>query len=328
MNFRLSLKRVLIFAAAAVIVVSCAKDATIDVDAVERRVLSAHITSVYKDSIKPLSSGAYLITNKKGSGKKISDTSAVFVKYSVLDLNGEYLQTNIEEIAKNVGGFSYASYFGPTLFEMGTYSMMVGLEEAFMQLNEGSVARIIIPTWASNLDYEGAEKRLSSPEVYDVEIVKVVDDYTQYELDTLERFRDLHYAGLDSLQTGFYFKSLQDGVGDSVEVGDFIYYNYVGRLLDGFVFDTNIEDTARKYNIYDADKDYSPVSYTVTEVGVENNSDEASVVDGFGLALLNMKFGGKAVTFFNSELGYGTTSQSFGTRQQMHFYIEVLEEDD
>ena len=108
MNFKLSLKRVLIFAATAVVILSCAKDAKRDEDAAERRVLSAHIKSVYKDSIKPLSSGAYLITNKKGSGKKIEENSSVFIRYSVLDLNYVYKQTNIKEIAKNVGGFSYA----------------------------------------------------------------------------------------------------------------------------------------------------------------------------------------------------------------------------
>ena len=204
--------------------------------------------------------------------------------------------------------------------------MMVGLEEAFMKLNEGNVARIIIPSWASKLNYEGAEKRLSSPEVYDVEIVKVVDDYALYEIDTLQKFSDLNYQGLDSLKRGFYFKSLKEGEGDSVKVDSKISYNYVGHLLDGFVFDTNIEDTARKYKIYNPEKDYSPVRHVVKEVGVENRSDEASVVDGFGLALLEMKYGGKAVTFFSSDLGYGTTSQPFGRKQQLYFYIEVLEE--
>lgn len=326
MNFKLSLKRALIFAAAAVVILSCAKDAKSDKDAVEKRVLSAHIKSVYKDSINPLPSGVYLIINKKGSGKKVEENSSVFIRYSVLDLNNVYKQTNVEEIAKNVGGFSYASYFGPSLFELGNYSMMVGLEEAFMKLNEGSVARIIIPSWASKLNYEGAEKRLSSPEVYDVEIVRVIEDYAWYELDTLQKFSNLNYQGLDSLKRGFYFKSLKEGEGDSVKVGSKISYNYVGRLLDGFVFDTNIEDTARKYKIYNPEKTYSPVRHTVKEVGAESSSDGASVVDGFGLALLEMKYGGRAVTFFSSDWGYGTTSQSFGKKQQMHFYIEVLED--
>lgn len=322
MNFRLSVKRLLIFAATAMVVASCAKDAKEDVDAAERRILSAHITTVYKDSIKPLPSGVYLITNKKGTGKEIKPTSAVFVMYSTLDLKNVYEQTNVEEIAKNAGGFSFASYYGPSLFELGTLSMMGGLEEAFLRLREGSKARIIIPSWASKLNYKGADKQLSSPKVYDVEIIKVIEDYPKYEMDTLQKFSNIHYDGLDSLKAGFYFKSIKEGAGDSIKPGNNISYNYVGRLLNGFVFDTNIEDTARKYRIYSSEKSYMPANLEVSEVGAIGSSG-SSVVDGFAKALLKMKYGGKAVTFFGSEWGYGAASQPFGKRQQMHFYIEV-----
>jgi len=327
MNFRLSVKTVLIFATTAMVVASCAKDVTVDADAAERRVLAAYITTVYKDTIKPLSSGAYLITNKKGTGKEVTDTSKIFVRYSTLDLKNTYEQTNVEEIAKNVGGFSYASYYGPTLFEMGNYSMMAGMEDAFINLKEGSDVRIIIPSWASKLNYEGAENSLSTSKVYDVEIIKVINDYSQYEMDTLQNYSNRYYDGLDSLSAGFYFKSIIEGVGDSIVVGSNISYNYVGRLLNGFVFDTNIEDTARKYKIYSSDKTYSPVNFDVTEVGASGDYETATVVDGFATALLKMKYGGKAVTFFGSEWGYGTTSQSFGKRQQLCFYIEVLEDE-
>lgn len=324
MNFRLSINRAFLFAAATMVIASCAKDATEVAGAMERRVLAAHITTVYKDTIKPLPSGVYIITNKKGTGKEIKETSAVFIRYSTLDLKNNYEQTNIEEIAKNVGGFSYASYYGPSLFEMGTYSMMGGMEDAFLKLREGSVARIIIPSWASKMKYEGADNMLSTTKVYDVEIISVIENYPQYEMDTLHRFSSINYDGLDSIKAGYYFKSILEGAGDSVKVGENISYNYVGRLLNGFVFDTNIEDTARKYRIYTPERSYTPINYQVKEIGVQGSAGEASVVDGFGMALLKMKYGGKAVTFFGSEWGYGAASQAFGKKQQLHFYIEVL----
>lgn len=322
MNFRFNLKRVLLFAAVALVVASCAKDAKEDADAIEKSVLAAHISTVYKDSIKPLPSGAYLITNKKGTGKEVKATSAVFIKYSTLDLKNIYEQTNVEEVAKNVGGFSYASYYGPSLFEMGNLSMMIGMEEAFLKLREGSNVRIIIPSWASKLNYEGADNLSASTKAYDIEVIKVIENYPKYEMDTLQKFSNFYYNGLDSIKTGFYFKSLVEGAGDSVKVGNNISYSYVGRLLNGFVFDTNIEDTARKYRIYNAEKSYNPVNFEVTEIGGTGQSG-ASVVDGFAMALLKMKYGGKAVTFFGSEWGYGSASQPFGKKQQMHFYIEV-----
>lgn len=324
MNFRLSIKRALLFAAAAAVVTSCAKDATEDISAMERRVLSAHITTIYKDTIKPLPEGVYLITNKKGTGKIVKENSSVFVKYSILDLKNVYEQTNVEEIAKNVGGFSYSSYYGPTLFEMGNLSMMRGMEAAFLKLREGSNVRIIIPSWASNMNIEGAANTLPFAKVYDIEIIKVIDDYPVYEVDALQTFSNLNYAGLDSLKNKFFFKHLQEGTGDSVKVGSNIKYNYVGRLLDGFVFDTNIEDTARKYKIYNPDKSYTPMTHQAQEVGAnENDAETGSLVDGFAMALLRMKYGGKAITFFGSELGYDFKSMPFGKRQQLFFYIEV-----
>ena len=309
---------------AVLFVSSCAKEVVEDSDTTERRLIAAHVSVFYKDTIAPLSSGAYVITNKKGTGREIGPNSSVYIRYSTLDLRNNYLTSSLEEVAKNVGGFSYANYYGPVLFEMGNLTMMKGLEEAFLTLREGSDVRILLPSWASEFDYPNSDRYHASPTYYDVEVVKVIENFSQYELDSLQRFSNIHYDGLDSLVAGFYFKSLKEGVGDSIKSGNTVSFNYVGKLLNGFVFDTNIEDTARKYRIYSSEKSYRPVSFEVTEVG-GSNPDGESYVDGFVKALLMMNYGGKAVTFFGSEWGYGGSSQNFGKRQQLHFYIEVLE---
>ena len=324
MNTRYRIDFALIFSVMIIVLSSCAKEVIESTDTLERRILEAHISVVYKDTLQTLPSGVYLMNRKKGSGKEVKANSSVFVRYSKLSLKNVYEQTSVEEIAKNVGGFAYANYYGPVLFELGNITMMKGMEEAFLKLREGSDVRMIIPPWASELDYKGSDRQLPTSAVYDFEILKVIDDYPQYELDSLHMFSSMHYQGLDSLVKGFYFKSLKEGTGDSVKVGNTIRYNYVGKLLNGFVFDTNIEDTARKYRIYSSEKQYNPISHEVHEVG-QSGSGGSSVVDGFAKALLNMKLGGKAVTFFGSEWGYGSGNQSFGKRQQIHFYIEVLE---
>ncbi|MDD4491555.1 MAG: FKBP-type peptidyl-prolyl cis-trans isomerase, partial [Bacteroidales bacterium] len=100
-----------------------------------------------------------------------------------------------------------------------------------------------------------------------------------------------------------------------------LQYNYVGKLLDGFVFDTNIEDTARKYNIYDATKKYAPLDLTAH---IETETGDGKVIRGMARSILKMKYGEKAITFFSSDYGYGSTEQSFGVYQPLFFYIEVL----
>lgn len=325
MNFTINVRKSLLILTAMFLFSSCAKEQKEDNDAVEKRVLAAHLTVVYKDSLKPLPSGSYVMTRSKGDGKGVTAESAVFVKYSRLNLRDEYDQTNVEEIAKNAGGYSTGNYYGPTLYELGNYSMSKGLEEAFIGKREGANFRVIVPSWASYVVEKGKDRQQATTFAYDFKIVKVIDKYSEYEIDTLERFSAKFYQGLDSLKKGLYFKELSSGTGDSVKAGTSISYNYVGRLLDGFVFDTNIEDTARKYKIYQAGKSYTPLTYEVKESDPENPNAENSLVKGFAYAISNMKMGGKAITFFSSEWGYGQAVKDFGRRQQLHFYIEVLE---
>lgn len=315
-----------LFAFAAMLIVSsCAKDVAESSDSIEKKVLDAHMKVVYNDTVAPLSTGVYVITNKKGTGREIKEGSSFFVRYSTLDLKDNYITTSRDDIAKQVGGFSYANYYGPVLFEMSNYTLIRGLEEAFRTLREGSMVRIILPSWASDFDYKNSDRYHATTTVYDVEIVKVIDDYPQYELDTLQRFSNKYYDGIDSLFRGYYYYSLKQGTGDSIKVGTTVKYNYVGKLLNGFVFDTNIEDTARKYKIYSSDNPskYFPLSFEVHEVG-KTGASGSSVVDGFAQTLLLMKKGGKAATFFSSGWGYGDNAQSTGKKQQMMFYIEVL----
>lgn len=309
--------------AVSILATSCAKDQKIDVDDIEKEIINAHIKVVHKDTLKPLSTGVYVLTEKKGTGKEIKKENSVYVRYSTLSLNGNYVTTSREEIAKQVGGFAYSNYYGPVLFEMNNYTLIKGVEEALMGKREGSIIQVIVPTWASEYDYPKSNRVHSSPIIYHIEVVKVIEDFPQYELDTLQRYSNLYFDGLDSLKKGYYFTKLITTESDSVKAGSSIRYNYVGRLLNGFVFDTNIEDTARKYRIYNSERSYSPIQFEVHEVGQPSSSGE-SVVNGFAQTLLNMRYGERAITFFGSDWGYGSANQSFGKKQQLQFFIEVL----
>ncbi len=309
--------------AASMLAISCAKDQEIDIDDIEREIVNAHIKVVHKDTLQPLSSGVYEKKKKKGTGKEIKKENSVYVRYSTLSLNGNYITTSREDIAKQVGGFAHSNYYGPVLFEMNNYTLVKGVEEALLGKKEGSIVQLIVPTWASEYDYPKSNRVHSSPTIYHIEILKVIENFSQYELDTLQRYSNLYFDGLDSLKKGYYFKRLTTTEGDSVKAGSSIRYNYVGRLLNGFVFDTNIEDTARKYKIYNSERSYSPIQFEVHEVG-QSSASGSSVVSGFAQTLLNMRYGEKAITFFGSDWGYGSANQAFGKKQQLQFYIEVL----
>jgi len=306
---------------------SCAVEPKVDPDDSERRSLGAYLSVVYNDTLNSTPSGAYVMERKRGSGEEVKRVSHAFVKYAKINFKGEYEQTNIEEIAKFAGGYSAASYYGPTLFEVGNFTQTKGMEEALVGKREGADIRVIIPSWSSNLDFPNSDRQQVTTAIYDIIIEKVVSDYWEYEKDTLERYSAKYYNGIDSLKEGFYFKELDAGSGEAVKGAERkISCNYVGRLLDGFVFDTNIEDSARKYKIYDPSKSYTPMELSIEDDEVEEQESESAVVEGFAEALANMNFGGKGVAFFSSKWGYGTATQSFGRRQPLSFYIEILKE--
>lgn len=307
---------------------SCAREVAENADDIEKRILEAHIIANYHTTIQPTQTGLYVVSTTNGNGKTVSDTSSLFVKYSVLNLNNEYVSTTDSSIAKVIGTYKDTTYFGPVLYTIGNYSLTKGVEEALVGLKEGARIKFIQPSWLSVYNFEGSSRTSSSPVIYDIQVLRVVNDIEKFQYDTLEAFSNKYFNGLDSLSKGYYFKSIAEGIGDTLEAGDEVSYWYVVKLLDGFVVDTNIEDTARKYKIYSPYKDYTAASFSVVDSSEVVTSQSLSVIPGVAKAFLQMKHGGKAYTFFSSAWGYGATQKSFGVYQPLFFYIEVVTDND
>ncbi len=306
---------------------SCAKETTESSEEIEKRVLDAYIKVVHKDTLQPTSSGIYIINEKEGDGTGVEDLCGVYVRYSISDLKNNYSTYSYENLAKQLGTYSDTTYYGPVLWEVGYYTVIKGVEEALLTKREGAKFKVIVPSWMSKFGYDGSNKEHSTTTIYEIEVLKVIKDLEIYLSDTLRAFNDRHWNiavnGRDTTSSDYYFKTLNIGEGDTLAKNDAVKIWYVGKLLDGFVFDTNIEDTARKYKIYNSSKSYTALSHSVTDT----TSSEGTLVDGFEISLWRMAHGGEAVTFFSPSLGYGSTSKSFGIYQPLFFYIKVEKEE-
>ena len=82
---------------------------------------------------------------------------------------------------------------------------------------------------------------------------------------------------------------------------DFIKINYTGRVKDGRVFDTTLEETAKKEGIDRKDRVYKPLSIAV---------GEGQVIPGLDEALAGMKVGEKKSVTVEPDKGYGQKSAS------------------
>lgn len=307
------------------VLISCAKEESESNNDLEKRYIESHVKVIYKDTLTKTESGLYIINLKEGNGNAITDTSGVYVRYSVMDFKNNYTKSTYASVAKIMGTYADSVYFGPQLFQMGDYSLMRGVEEALKMVKEGGRIRFIIPTWLSDYNYTGSSYGLATPAVYDIEVVRVVPSIAKFEIDTLEAYSEKYHGGIDSLSYGFYHKSLEAGIGDTLGVDEYISFWYVARLLDGFVVDTNIEDTARKYRIYSSSRSYSALGHTVVD---PDTSSESDLIRGIDKALLNMKHGGVSIAFFSSDWGYGSKNKSFGRYQPMFYWIKVVTDND
>ncbi|MDD2642104.1 MAG: FKBP-type peptidyl-prolyl cis-trans isomerase [Bacteroidales bacterium] len=292
---------------------SCAENTTESLKDIHEKILAAHVKTIHHDTLQKTESGLYYTILKAGHGASTTDSSCVFIRETVYDLNYNITESTDENISRQLGTFSYEDAYIPLLWYMGNSAIMMGLEEMLLQMREGDVRRIWLPYWLSAY-YEDGTSQNSSTQVYDLELVKVVNDIDKYQIDTLESFRDRFYPGLDSLERGFYKMTIVPGTGDSLEYGTTVSAYYVGKFLDGHVFDTNVADTAVKYRIYDSSGEYSLLDVTLPDEDDEDSDDtsteDGSVVEGFSKCMLNMKYGEVAICFFHSDYGYGYSGDS------------------
>lgn len=323
---------------------ACAKYVTEDNVTSQKRIREAWMRVNLGGEIEADENGLYIMDKKVGSGKEIGDTAYCLIDYVARDLDGNYTSYTMEEVARMMGTYSKTKYYCPELVQMGTYKLFTPVENLVKSIKEDGYAHFLLPPEASTYEYtkelkkyyksqgnDGTEPSNSENFIYDMKVVEVIDDIYKYQIDKLEDFSKKKYGGVDSLEKGFYFIKLKSNpkVADTIVPNASVNVNYIGRLLDGFCFDTNIQDTAKVLGLYDRSKDYEPLSvtyekngYTVGEDG--SKSYVSDVIQGFAMAVGRMKYGEEAVAFFWSPMAYGSKStDSYPAYAPMWFYLKI-----
>lgn len=300
--------------------VSCAKDGEEDSPITYKRVMTSWVKVNYPTKLSDTTAtGTYILENEAGYGEQPGDTDFVFVHYSKQSLDGNIIDYNTEAIARQMMAYDEADYYGPAVWQLGKGHVPAGIEEVLKKMKVGGSVRIALPLSASSVDsvkYSTFQVKTDDDNyLYTLTLEKVVSDVTAYQDRLLEAYRDSLYPGLEPLNEGFFFKKLieteygEDDKKDTLSEDESIYVRYIARRLnDGKVFDTNIQDTAKKYRLYVSGQTYGALTvkyYQDSATMVQKNS----TIAGFTNAVRLMKFGEEAVTFFRSGLGYGDKGQ-------------------
>lgn len=113
--------------------------------------------------------------------------------------------------------------------------------------------------------------------------------YEEDERSQIEGFIASHSITVDPDANGMYYIELTSGTGEKIADGDSLGVYYVGKFLDGEVFDGNLEED-------------SPFRFRLGSVGL---------IEGWNIGLKNMKAGTKAQLLIPSRLGYGTMGYGY-----------------
>jgi FKBP-type peptidyl-prolyl cis-trans isomerase FklB len=165
---------------------------------------------------------------------------------------------------------------------------------------------------------EGADNPMIKPE----EMEKVIMDFQKREMEQRKEKREKAATenkekseafleenagkdGVETLDSGIQYKVLESGEegAESPEATDTVVAHYHGTLIDGTVFDSSVDRG-------------EPATFPLDRV-----------IEGWQIALPNMKVGDKWEIYIPSDLAYGEqgAGQTIGPNQALIFEVELLE---
>jgi len=309
----------LITLASIILMSSCAKEESESMESVQDRLLKSYVTVVHLDTLQPTALGYYVIKISDGTGAKPKKGDWVKWEQTQLSLDETVITTTEEIVARQHGMYNpymqtvhYIPNYG-YLDEAYIYKVFA---DAFPDMKEGAKYRLLVPSRLLSTTGSSQSTGYASY-ILDVTLREVIESPQEYEFNEVLAHRSLYYPEIaidDSIKYGMYYKTTYvapdtvwtvDDEGNPLEIikdtatayeGVTVYVTYVGRFLDGFVFDTNIVDSAKAHNIYDPSRSYDTLSFVIKG---------GTVVEGFDRIVQQLQCGDKGIGFFTSEWGYG-----------------------
>lgn len=325
----------------ALVIVSCAKYPGNDDDQRRTASLKAWMELNEPTAIKD-PSGIYMIkldSLPKGESKKAGENDWVKINYTMRDLyTGTIFVTRDAVTAKQIGTYKSFAHYAPefqrrSLISDGISSYMLpGIYHALANMREGEKWRLFVPSelafsssgsssvYASMYGYGVSEVYQLRPygaAIVDLELVEVIKDvesrnsikvreYAQSKMllginDTTGA-KDVYYRNLSYDIDTAYVRNVEDSI---------VKIRYVGTFLeDGFMFETNIADSARNRGQYRPSENYKPQYFSAQAndtlmIKYKENEQVMLPVKGLGYAMAKMRFGETGEVVMSSAQGFG-----------------------
>ena len=282
-----------------------------------------------KNNLKPLKtvSGIYYVISKEGTGEKVQAGQSVSVNYTGKLIDGKVFDSNEDSAFHHVEAFTV---------EVGKGHVIKGWDEGLQLLKKGSKATLFIP---SGLAY-GPQEHNPIPAngilIFDVTILDVMtaeeakkaaeakaaqqkkEAEGKQAMQKLNEDRELkeyfakHNIQATKTESGMYYSISREGTGENAKPGQNVTMHYLGKLLNGKVFDSNMDST------FTATPGKAPFTFPLGQHRVIAGWDE-------GVQLL--KKGSRGTFYLPSYLAYGERGAggSIPPNAILIFDVEVMD---
>ena len=343
--------------------ISCAEIVEIDMDEKEQQSLDAwiakHVNNKGTRAVRQ-SNGLWVEIADYGDTKSMATNDTVtWVKYNftMRDMTGNVVFTRYEDIAKWQGTYTKHTHYVPDYIFCGEYpanllegthyvmrNTLTNHDNTKFNMHAGTKGTLYIPsslahgaTGTSNDAGYGCQYSLngSVPSIIDFEIGHVTKDPVKDEEKEVADF--IASTGnwkpvndtLDHLYVDKKFR-LPEGEeaykGDSIKIDSTVKIWYVGKFLDGFVFDTNI-DSIKRRAFGKIESVGEALEFTAKEQGKstdESGDDNSSYIKAWNYTIPHLLKGQWARIVATSFYCYGGTGQyrngSATTTNSMDYY--------
>jgi len=330
------LSTIVFFAAVSLIASSCERNVTSGLNYMEKKIFDSWIAANYPDAERT-TLGSYILLDEEGTGEivgSIEDSPYLYGRYVLRDLDGTIQDYTDAIVAKQLGIYDSTYFYGPHVWKRADDGLNSGVEELIETMRVGGRRAAVVPGWLNTTTrYDTEEDYLNNitgeNSIYDILVVDIIQDITQWEIDSTENYVNRYFPGTDSTVLGYYYKQTQEPSDTtSFESGATVYINYIGRTLDGRVFDTTIKDTAKFYGIYSPNATYEPtyVTWATTYDKLTMGENSSSTITGFSKAIFGMRTGETGTAIFISDYGYSYsgTGLAIPAYSPLRFDIELI----
>ncbi len=145
-----------------------------------------------------------------------------------------------------------------------------------------------------------AAKAFKAKETFDTTIADSKKKEAAKILAATKAFDDYisnNHPNATKTESGLYYDITSQGNGKQAEAGKLVSVNYVGKFLDGKVFDTSLEAIAKESGSHNPQRQYKPIEFPV---------GQRRVIPGWDEGLLLLKEGDKASFIIPAHLAYGS----------------------